>query len=84
MPAWKCPRFKTPVGPALPSFQKIIYHELYFLAARIALIQIAAPFRGWIVYQINPATFVQDIALFGAAVHPAQSANVIIKANFPL
>jgi hypothetical protein len=64
--------------------QKIVCLRAIFFSHQGCTYTDSCPFRGWIVYQINPATFVQGIALFGATVHPSQSADVIIKANFPL
>jgi hypothetical protein len=40
-----------------------------FFADQGCTIQMAAPFRGWIVYQINPATFLQSIGPLPGTVH---------------
>jgi hypothetical protein len=56
----------------------------YIFCIELALIQIAAPFRGWIVYQIDPRNFRLGYCTVSRGGSSAQSANVIIKANFPL
>jgi hypothetical protein len=53
--------------------------QLYFPGARAALIPIAAPFRGWIVQQTGPATFLSGVLGLERDRSSAQSANVIIR-----
>ncbi len=61
------------------STEKSFARELYFLSRRAALIPIAAPFRGWIVQQTSPATFLSGVLGLERDRSSAQSANVIIR-----
>jgi hypothetical protein len=65
--------------PCRPSVEKSFARELYFSLSRAALIQIAAPFRGWIVQQTNPVTFLLGVLDLESDCSSAQSANVIIR-----
>jgi hypothetical protein len=63
--------------------EKSFARELYFSSSRVALIQIAAPF-GVDCLPIQPRNFSFSVSGPWRDRSSAQSANVIIKPNFPL